>query len=411
MMSGKIKKFIKRYILSDWPIKLTCILAALVLWVYVASGQSTIGKFPSKIPVKTENVQSGLIPIYDDKEIEIQISAEPAVWNKLSADSFRATLDLSGLTAGTYQLPVSVISTVEGVTIVKKTPEKIMVSLEPVTKKTVSVNRIIRGSAASGMVVGSVNFSADQAEVSGPKSVVEGITEAITVIELNGEASNFQKTIKLVALDAAGEEIPDIIFNPMEVSVNVAIIKAGNSKTVGIRPSLSGNAADGFYVSRISVNPDTVSVNGSDAALDGLNYIETNPIDITGISGTTEKTASLIIPDGVAIDQGQPNRVRVSINVSENIIMRQMPVTINPINIADNLRFSFSPQSVTAQVSGPQSQINNLAAGDISYTIDLSGKSAGTYSYDLSAFGMKTPDGVVVNSVVPSSISVVLESK
>ncbi|MFA7243865.1 MAG: CdaR family protein [Patescibacteria group bacterium] len=409
-MKFKPRKFIKRYILSDWPVKLICILAALVLWVYVASGQSTTGKFPSKISIKAENIQTGLIPIYDEKEVEIQISAEPAVWNKLSADSFRATVDLTGLSEGTYNLPISVISTVEGVQIVKKTPDKIMVSLEPSINKTINVNRKIQGSPAEGMVVGDVTYDPESVVVSGPKSIVEGISEGVVVIGLSGEANNFEKTIKVQAFDDQGNEITNVVFNPMDIKVSVSMVRAGNNKTVGIRPKIIGNPQDGFYISKVSVLPNTVDVTGSESALLALSFLETSLIDVSGLNGSTDKTASIVIPDGIALDPGQVASVKVNIVASENIITRQMPVTIIPLNL-NNLNFSFTPQAINAVVSGPQSEINNLGAGDVSLSIDFSGKPSGTYSYDINASDIKVPQGVTVNSVSPSSISVVLANK
>jgi YbbR domain-containing protein len=409
-MKAKLKKYIKKYVISDWPVKVMCILAAMFLWIYVASGQSTIGKFPSKIPIKAENVQTGLIPVYDDNEVELQISAEPAVWNKLSTDSFMATVDLSGLSEGTYQLPVSVISGVEGVQIVKKTPDKIMVSLEPIIKKTVSVNRKIQGSPADGMVVGNVTFDFPTVEVSGPKSIVEGISEAIVVVDLNGEANNFDKTISLQAFDEKGDEISGVIFNPMEVKTTVTVVKAGNSKTVGIRPQITGNPIDGFYISKVTVSPNLVSVTGADNVLSNLNYLDTAPVDVSGVSGSVDKTVSLTIPDGVALDKNQPSKIKVSIVASENIISRVIPATIAPQNL-DNLTFSINPQIISVSVSGTQSQINNLSAGDISWIVDLSGKAAGTYSVDVITSDIKAPSGVVVNSFTPTAVSIVLVNK
>lgn len=404
------KKFIKRFILSDWPVKVICVSAALVLWIYVASGQSTIGKFPSKILIKPENVQTGLIPVFEEKEVELQISAEPAVWNKLSEDSFRATVDLSGLTEGTYQLPVSVISVVEGVQIVKRTPDKILVSLEPVIKKTVNVNRRIQGSPAEGTVVGNVTYNPSTVEASGPKSVIEGISEGVVVIGLNGEASNFEKTIKIQAFDEKGDEITGVVFNPMDVKTTVSIVKAGNTRTVGIRPKITGNPQDGFYISKVIVSPDSISVSGTDSILSNINFLDTAPVDVSGISGSQDRTVSLVIPDGVALDKDQTTKVKVTIVASENIISRVMPVTVVPQNLG-NFKFTMNPQTVSVSVSGPQSQINNLAASDIVWNLDLSGKGAGTYAIDVAISDVKVPALITVNSVSPSSVSVVLDNK
>jgi len=76
-------------------IKLFCLLAAILLWVYVAAGQSAVGKFPGNIEIRAINVPSGLVAIFDNQSVEIKIMADSATWRKLSADSFTAYVDLT----------------------------------------------------------------------------------------------------------------------------------------------------------------------------------------------------------------------------------------------------------------------------------------------------------------------------
>lgn len=406
-----MKKILKNLIVRDWPIKAVCILAAAFLWVYVASGQSTIGKFPSKIPIKTNNVQAGLTAIYEDKEVELQIMAEPAVWNKLSADSFSASADLSGLKEGTYELSVGVVSTVEGVKIVRRTPEKILVSLEPVTKKTVTIGRRVQGNAAEGMVAGTVSFNPAEVEVSGPRSVVNSISEAVAVINLNGESADFEKTINLSAYNEKNEEISGVIFNPMEVRASVQIVKAGNGKTVGVRVKTSGAPVDGFYISKIVVSPITFNVTGAESALSSVNYLETQSIDISGLDGTTERFTTVQVPDGVALDKGQVNRVKVTIVATENSSSKQLNLSVNPINLGGLNLVSYTPTEIKAVVSGPKSIIDNLTSSDVVLMLDFSGRFAGTAVLNISRDLVKLPAQVSLDSIVPSSISVVLADK
>lgn len=406
-----MKKLFKKIILRDWPVKVICILAATILWVYVASGQSTIGKFPSKIPIKANNVQAGLTAIYDDKEIELQIMADPAVWNKLSADSFSASVDLSGLKEGTYELNVGVVSTVEGVQIVRRTPEKILVSLEPITKKTVSVGRRIQGSAAEGMVAGAVTFNPAEVEVSGPRSIVNSITEAVAVIGLNGEATDFEKMIKLSAFNDKNEEVSGAIFNPMEIRASVPIVKAGNGKTVGIRVKTSGAPKEGFFISNITVSPITMNVTGSENALSALNFLETQTLDISGLSGIAERFTRVQIPDGIALDSGQTNRIKVTITASENSSTRSINVSLSPINLGELRLNSYSPTDIIAILSGPKSEVDALNSSDVVLSLDFSNQSAGTATMNLAVDQVKVPTGISIISVTPSSISAVLENK
>lgn len=406
-------KYLKKNFTKNISIKIFCLFSATILWIYIAAGQNTIAKYPGSIAIKAINIPSGLVAIYDTKTVDIKIMAQPSVWNKLSPDSFSAYIDLSGQKEGTYELPVNVVSSTAGVDIVEKNPNKIIVSLEPIVSKEVSINSKIEGSAAEGLVAGNIILDPSRTIIRGPKSVINDISEATAVINLNGESEKFSKKIALVALDGQGEFIDNIGFDPAEVSATVAVVKASNNKTVGVRVKTTGSLKTGYFISNITVSPSTVDITGVSSLLKDVAYLETMPLDLSNQSSDFEKDVALNMQSGIALQVGSPAKVRVKISLSKNIVTKELSSTINYLNLGSRQVNTVTPGDIRVICSGPSDLINNLKSSDIILNLDFSDKnlSDSVINFELSSANFKTPENVDVVSVVPSSINVTITKR
>jgi len=408
----KFMKKIKKFFLTNWVAKLIILLVTAALWAFVASTQSTIGKFPTTIEIKTINVPTGYSAIYDQDTVSLKIMAEPSAWRALSTQSFSAYIDLSNLEEGTYELPVSVTTSVKDVQIVQRDPERIMVRVEKNISKMVPISARVEGSAAEGMISGDATFNAKEASVSGPESIVNKITEAVAVVRINGESSDFKKTVRLTALDENGDLYQSIVFNPTEVEIDLKIIKASNNKTVGIKVKTTGIPKDGFYISKITVDPQTVNIIGPLANLANISSIDTAEIDVSALEKSITRDVALRPQTGTALQKDQPTTVKVTITVSESDISRQMPVKVTFIGLDPTLRIvSQDPVETKAIVSGSSALISQLTVNDILLTIDLTGKVAGKNTINLDSSQLQLKPGLSLVNLVPGSISLQIDNR
>lgn len=396
-------------------IKLFCILAAGSLWVYIAAGQNSVGKFPGSIKIRAINVPSGLVTTYDAKTVDIKIMADPSVWRKLSADTFSAYVDLSAHSEGTYELNVNVVSSVPGVQVVEKNPDKIFVSLEPIISKEVNINKKIEGSAAEGLAAGTIELEPSQVEARGPKSLIENLTEATALIKLNGESEAFTKTVTVKAFNEKGEEIEGIDFIPAEVKATVPIVKTSNNKTVGIKAKINGSPKAGYYISNITVSPSAIDLIGPSEIISSVDFAETFSIDVTNLSSDFEKDVQLNLKSGVALQLNSPSKVNVKIKFSHSEISREIYASINPKNLDPLLYLStINPNQVKVIVTGPIDIIDNLKASDVVLALDFQNRKpapGGVYNFDLNSKNFTVPDNISILSIVPSSIYVTVDKK
>lgn len=404
-MFRKITKFFTK----NWIVKIVCICIASILWFYVVSSQNTIAKFPGELTIKAINTPSDLVAIYDAKTVEIKVMAEPSVWQKLSAETFSASVDLSGMTEGTHEVPVNVTTSISGVQIVQKTPDKILVTLEPLVTKEVPISKKIEGNAADGMVVGSVNFSANKAVIHGAKSLIEGITEVSAVITLNGESVNFSRSVHLAVFDDKNDEIKSIEISPSEVQADVAVVKGSNIKTVGIKANIVGLPKNNYFISNISVAPGVVDITGVRDTVNATKYIETLPIDVSGITADLTKDTTIVLPDGISILSGNTTKVHITISISTNTTSKEIIVT-NLTAINHNFSsVTFDPASVKVVCEGNPTAISNLTSNDLSISIDLNGKQPdqnGVITVALLPSNVHLPSDINVISLTPQTLQI-----
>ena len=403
-------KRITPLIVNNWQIKLLALFSALIFWFYVASSYAKIGSFPGTLPIEYRNLPANTVAISDSDNISIKLAADGIVWQRLSSSSFMAYVDLAGLSIGTHELEVKVDMSVSGVQIIEKKPAKILVRIEPKISKEVPVSVKIEGKPGEGFITQTADVQPAKVTVSGAQSVLEKILEATAVVKLNGETEDKTTVSKLFALDNEGKQINHISFSPEEVKVTLPLAKYEDVKTVGISPIFAGQPASSYWISKVTVSPQTITISGSASALRTTNYLETMPIDIEGIAENKTKSASLKLPEHIGLVGD--NSVKVYIEVSQTALSKEITATIKYQNLNANLNISqISPSSVKVVVTAAGDILQNISSLNTVVNLDLTGKQTGTFSIDISKNDISLPKDASVVSWLPSSLSITLQPK
>jgi len=402
-----IKRIIKLFN-KNYTVRIVCVCSAAILWLYVSSGQNMIAKFPTKIPIKAINAPANLVPVFTQNSTEIKIMAAPSAWQKLSADSFSATVDLSTYHEGTFDVPVTITSSISGVAILSKDPDTILVSLEPVITKSVPIVKRVEGSAVDGMTVGSIGIADTTGEIKGPKSQIDSISEVIATVSLNGESNSFTRDLKL-SIPPASNLIPDKIeITPKEVSAVISIIKGSNLKTVGVKASFAGELPSGLFLSDISLSPNMVELTGSRDILSNIKYVETQPIDLSQIKSDWKSQVSLQIPDGTALGSGN---IKISVEIKVASLEKSRTISVSSFKFLnynqDNISsIDTSEVFVTFNAGGANPDL--YTSSDFAVNLDFSGRDVASKSvvFDLTPKNITAPDGVNILFVSPRQIRV-----
>lgn len=399
----------KKILFSNYKAKVVCVLVAVLLWVFVASSQSLLGKFPNQIPIKVVNLSDQYQAFLDQDNVQIYTMAEPSVWRTLTTDSFVASVDLAGKTEGTYELDVKVVSNVADVQVTKVDPAKVFVSVEKIVSKTVTLSPKVDGDPADGMVVGQIDLSPETVEVRGAKSYIDSISEANASIKLNGESSSFERDAKVIAVAEDNSQLSNVTFNPATVLAKVTIAKGGNNKTVGVRVKTSGSPKDGYFVSKVVSTPALVDITGQRSTLNNIDYLETEPIDVTGQSATISKEVNLTLPSGVLLQKGTSQRVKIEISFDSYGTSKTVSPLVQAVGLPEGLRItSYSPSDIKVSLSGPKELLDALSPSEIVLSLNLSGKSAGNYSINIDKSMVTAPANINVSGIDPAALSIII---
>ena len=387
--------------------KIFALVCAIFLWIYVSASESKVGDFPGTLPIEVKNTPEGLSAIYDEQKVKVKLQAPYEVWNKLGVDDFEAFIDLAGLSEGTHEVEVNVTVALPKVIIVEKEPSKIVVRLESIAKKEVPVVVKFEGEAKAGFVPGEPTVSPPEVEAKGAKSLIEFLSEAEARIKLSGEDKDFKKTVSLAVYDEKGEKQRGIEFVPKSVEVEVPIVPASESKTVGVKVKIKGKPKSDYYVSKIESIPAVVEISGSDSDLKPVLYIETKEVDIEGIEKDLEKEVELSVPSGISTKE---KKVRVKISLASSSVDREMTATFSYLNLSPNLSInSVSPNIIKIVVTGPSATVNNLTSDKVIINFDLTGKVAGTHFINITKNMISLPEGCFASSWLPSAVTIVLQ--
>jgi YbbR domain-containing protein len=321
-------------------------------------------------------------------------------------NAVRAWVDLSGLTPGTHTLEVQVQvnPSFQPVQEVQVTPDLVTVTLESLVSRTFPVNLEISGEPAIGYQRGVPQRSPASVTVSGPASQVAQVEELRAVLDISDANETIQRDVPVLALDSSGEAVPEVTVSPQEIQVTQPIALQGGFRNVVVRVVTTGQVANGYRLTNISVSPPNVVVFSSDPQLvnELPSYVETEPLDLTDAEDDIDTFLALNLPSGISVVGDQNVLVQVSIAAIEGSITLTLPVT--PLDLLPGFAAEISPETVDVILSGPVPILNRLRSKDIRVVVDLKDLELGTYS--LEARVDVLPQRVRAESILPGIVEV-----
>lgn len=401
-----MKKFLYNIFVHNIGAKLLSIIFAFSLWVYVASSGNKIDFFPADFQIRVKGIKANLAVANDLGKVKIKAKAPISVWKNLSSDDFEVYVELAGLEEGTEQADIKVTSKNQSVTVLEEEPMYVIVKLEPrITKKLPVVVRS-KGDPARDYKVGDGVSDIKEAEVSGAESLIKSLSYATALLNLKGdEKSPIDASVKLVALDGQDNLISNLEFSPPYVHVNFPIIQLVEVKSVGVKVKVTGEPEKGFWINKVQVDPQVTTVSGEIDVLRGVDFIETEPVDVTGTSSGVNTRAKLLPPEKVNLTVDKD--VKVMIFVTEAPSVKSLSPSVNYENGGGKKALLSETISVTVQ--GSLNILNSLKSENVILNIDLSEyPGPGIYTLILKKEMLSVPEQIEIIKILPNSLSLTI---
>lgn len=161
-------------------------------------------------------------------------------------------------------------------------------------------------------------------------------------------------------------DIVIIAIRPDTISFNVSNI---TEKLVKVHPVVNLTFSREFILQKSpTATPDSILIRGPEELLDTLKYINTQPVELNGLSQNIEKDAALVFPVGLSSEM---NEVSVRIPV-EQCTEAKFDIPISVINQPDSLQIKTFPARVKVSCKVGISQYSKLTNSSFSVSIDYS---------------------------------------
>lgn len=387
---------------------LIAVALACALWIVVQNEQNPDRTdIPAlTVPVEVVNTPPGLVVVSDSPEIQVRVRIPSESWSLLRPGSFRATADASNASPGVNELPIRVEALESRVRQVDPIPPLANVVLEEVSEVPMPVRLNIIGNVPFGYAYSTPKISPENVTVSGASSAVQRVGSVVVDIRLDGLTVSLNATYAPRATDARGAEVRTVRINPATVSVDVPVAQQVGYKEVGVRPVVQGRVAPGYLLQPLEVEPATVTVVGSPATLANVNYVDTEPVDVSGLSSSVVRRVQVVPPQGLSLLQPQP--VTLTVRVTPLTTSQTLRVTPTIQGLSPGLQLVGDVPQVDVTLSGPAPTLQSITPRDFQVVLDLSGLGPGQQQVEPK---VAVPGGFTLTSVDPPRETITIRTQ
>lgn len=395
-------------VVDNWPLKVAAIVLATLLYAGFAVSENAqvwrgrVAITPLRQP--TAAVLLGAIP----DVTSIRYFAPPDVAARLSSESFSATIDLAdaAVSAAAPFVTAKVVVTAADprVRILDYEPQVVRIQLDPLVSRTVPV-QVERGPLPAGLTARDPEIDPASATVTGPESVVRLVAAVQARVLIQPSGLDVDQQVDLIAVDASGNVLSPVDIEPSSAHVLVRVGSQLGTRTLPIRPRLTGVPAAGWEVASVTVEPAAVLVEGEADVLAPLASVATAPVAIAGATGDVSGTVELVLPDGVAVIGTQT--VTVVVRLRQATGTRSFQLAVVPRGARPGYGYASSPDRVTLVLGGPVALLDALAIDDLVAAVDVADLGPGTTRAPIR---VAAPDGLTIVSVVPAFADVTVSA-
>jgi YbbR domain-containing protein len=380
---------------------------ACALWIVVQNEQNPERTdIPAlAVPVDMVNVPPGLVVVSEQPQIQVRVRMPSESWSLLRPGSFRATADAANASPGVNELPVRVEALEPRVRQVDPIPPLANVALEEVSERIIPVRLNILGNVPFGYAYSTPRIAPENVTVSGPSTAAQRVDSIVVDIRLDGLTVSLNATYAPRPLDARGTEVRAVRVNPSTVSVEVPVAQQVGYKEVGVRPVVRGRVAAGYYLQPIEVEPSTVTVVGSPAALANVSYVDTEPVDVSNLSSSVVRRVQVVPPAGLTLLQPQP--VSLTLRVTPLTVSQTLRVSPTLQGLGSGLEIVGDVPQVDVTLNGPAPTLQTLTPRDFRVVLDLAGLGPGRHEVEPR---VAVPGGFTQERVEPARVPVTIRS-
>lgn len=397
-----------RLILSYVGSFLLALAFGVIIWLTATQEQDPIRSQFLRLDVTFAGQPENSILVRPQRQnVQIRIEGPESVINQISPRNFNAFIDLSQVPFGQAEsVPVEITSTASDIEWSLPIPEEVEILMEQEVSRDIPVELDIRGEVARGHIQGDPLIDPPFVNIVGPATSVEQLDFALATVFLNDARETKVGVHRPIFYNKQGRvaSIADLDLSTEQVQVTIPVEESDGFAEKLITVEWVGDPAPGYRLLSVSVEPPSVLVKGLPTRVNALNRLQTEPIDITGLTESFSQQATLDFPAGVSLDQDQEVFVSIEIEPILTTDIREREVEMLGLN--SDMDATSDPERVRVVLFGPLAALDSLVDDDVRVTVDLFGLISGTHSIEPV---VDIPErGIEVRSIRPGTVTVVV---
>ena len=395
-------------------VKIICLLLSFGLWLYISNVENPLRTYELKnIPVELINQDSltnSKFAIINKQQFTVDLKLEGSSSEVVNAkkEDFKIVADMStyALKNGENTIPVQIINYPENINIKNNGFLGIKVNLEELVQKEFTLKSKVKVAFKEHIYEKEQTISPSKITVSGGKSYVEKISDAILTGEEKDIDKNKQSEYDIKFVDSFGNEVSNVESDNKTAQLSIVVT---NGKVVPINLKTTGAIPQGFVLDGYELSKNSINIIGDSKNLDKIQAIDTEFVDMSSLQPDSEINAKLNLPEGISVQNGE-NSIKVKFNVTkEENTTKNFVCNVQYNNLNPTFLLESSTPTVNVTLSGTKTALDKISNKNINVILDLANvKEEGAFDY--------TPQGTLVdgNNVTISavgSVKIVVKKK
>jgi len=362
MYSQKIDDILTK----PYSLWLLSIVIAVGLWVYVIGEQVKAGEeMISSIDCEIEYIN--VAPQFELKNrvdsVFVNVSGrEKDIESFLIEKNLSCIVDVRGLTAGRYRLPVKVILPKE-IKFRDTRPSMVIVSLIRYADRLVDVEVVLPQDFPEELYLDSLEIVPKQVTARGIESDLARLSRVKITPTMEELRSSRELELLLHPELERIEPFEDVVkIDPERVKLKAIIASGTPRRKTPVRARISGKPDDDYAIFTITIDPAEIMVEGPKTGLDKLTFLETGTVDITGIKESTSMAVRIKSPQDESLNVVGEGTVKVSVNLLPMTATKEIVNIPVRIEGSEHSNWKTVPSAVTVTIEGLPSNINSPAS-------------------------------------------------
>lgn len=405
---------------NNWHLKLISLLFAIGLWYYVVMDKNptTTANYKNiEVTIKSEDyLTKRNLAIVDPIEpvVNVELRGTIKKLNEIKRSDIIVTADMYGVTGDSAEIDLK-YTVPDGVTIVNKSHDKMTFKFDEEVEKSFPIKVDTIGELPSNnMQLIEAEPVPKEVKISGFKKEVAKIDKDQVKVTLDlsiiTESGKITKDIEVY--DRNGDPMKNLIMDNTKATVNIYI---SSSKQVSIKPVVK-NEPENFSMSDLKLSKDKVTILGEEKILKNITEVNTEPIDLQGITSNATLKVKLDLPEGVTLLTGENGEETIDVQIithseETGVTSKRLVKELSELKILNNdensgVLFPNSENDIDIDIYGAEEKIKNIKVDDIILSIDIKGLKQGKHDVTIQAESIEGVDNIIIS---PSKITIEIE--